>query len=66
MTSETACVQLQPKQYKSGVKPVWCPGCGDFGVLGSITKALSGSADSALRMLPLFPVLVVLRGCRHT
>jgi 2-oxoglutarate ferredoxin oxidoreductase subunit beta len=31
-----------PKDYKSGVKPVWCPGCGDFGVLNAITKALSG------------------------
>ena len=34
--------QLQPKEYKSEIKPVWCPGCGDFGVLGSITKALAG------------------------
>ena len=35
-------IPLQPKDYKSGVKPVWCPGCGDFGVLGSTTKALAG------------------------
>jgi 2-oxoglutarate ferredoxin oxidoreductase subunit beta len=35
-------LQLQPKKYKSEIKPVWCPGCGDFGVLGSITKALAG------------------------
>ena len=27
--------------YKSDVKPVWCPGCGDFHVLLSITKALA-------------------------
>ena len=27
--------------YVKGVSR-WCPGCGDFGVLGSITKALSG------------------------
>ena len=27
--------------YKSSVKPVWCPGCGDFGVLTAITKALT-------------------------
>jgi 2-oxoglutarate ferredoxin oxidoreductase subunit beta len=39
--SKTGTV-IPPKDYKSGVKPVWCPGCGDFGVLGSITKALSG------------------------
>jgi len=27
--------------YKSDVNPVWCPGCGDFHVLMSITKALA-------------------------
>lgn len=42
MTVDHTKKLLQPKQYKSTVKPVWCPGCGDFGVLGSITKALSG------------------------
>ena len=38
---DVEAVQLKPKQYKSGLKPVWCPGCGDFGVLSSITKVLS-------------------------
>jgi 2-oxoglutarate ferredoxin oxidoreductase subunit beta len=33
--------KTQPKDYKSDVKPVWCPGCGDFGVLNAITKALA-------------------------
>jgi 2-oxoglutarate ferredoxin oxidoreductase subunit beta len=28
-------------QYKSSYKPIWCPGCGDFTVLSSVTKALS-------------------------
>ena len=32
---------IKPKQFKSGVKPVWCPGCGHFGVLNAITKALA-------------------------
>ena len=27
--------------YKSGTKPIWCPGCGDFTVLGAITKAFA-------------------------
>ncbi len=27
--------------YKSAVKPTWCPGCGDFGVLAGITQALA-------------------------
>jgi 2-oxoglutarate ferredoxin oxidoreductase subunit beta len=29
------------KDYKSDYKPVWCPGCGDFSVLASVTKALA-------------------------
>jgi 2-oxoglutarate ferredoxin oxidoreductase subunit beta len=32
---------LTPRCYKSGIKPVWCPGCGDFSVLASMTKAMS-------------------------
>lgn len=27
-------------EYRSGVKPTWCPGCGDFGVLTAITNTL--------------------------
>ncbi|MCL5440768.1 MAG: thiamine pyrophosphate-dependent enzyme [Candidatus Marsarchaeota archaeon] len=27
-------------QYRSGEKPVWCPGCGDYGVSAAIMKAL--------------------------
>ncbi len=30
-----------PAYYKSGLKPIWCPGCGDFGVLSALYKALS-------------------------
>ncbi len=32
---------LTVKDYKSGDKPVWCPGCGDFGVLTATYKALA-------------------------
>jgi 2-oxoglutarate ferredoxin oxidoreductase subunit beta len=32
---------LTAKDYKSGVKPIWCPGCGHFAVLSAITKALA-------------------------
>jgi len=32
---------MKAKDYKSGVKPIWCPGCGDFGVLNAITKAMA-------------------------
>jgi 2-oxoglutarate ferredoxin oxidoreductase subunit beta len=31
----------QPKHYKSDLKPIWCPGCGDFGVVQAIYRALS-------------------------
>jgi 2-oxoglutarate ferredoxin oxidoreductase subunit beta len=33
--------KLLPKDYKSAVKPTWCPGCGDFGVLASLYQAMA-------------------------
>ncbi|GER86370.1 2-oxoglutarate synthase [Dictyobacter vulcani] len=30
-----------PKDYKSEVKPTWCPGCGDFGVLNATFRGLA-------------------------
>lgn len=39
MTSST--VTLTPKDFKSEVKPTWCPGCGDFGVLNATYTALA-------------------------
>ncbi len=41
MTQSTMVAGLKPKDYKSGIKPVWCPGCGDFSVLSALTKALA-------------------------
>jgi len=32
---------LAPKDFKSDLKPIWCPGCGDFGVLQAIYRALA-------------------------
>jgi 2-oxoglutarate ferredoxin oxidoreductase subunit beta len=32
---------LTAKEYKSELKPIWCPGCGDFGVVQSIYRALA-------------------------
>jgi 2-oxoglutarate ferredoxin oxidoreductase subunit beta len=29
------------KAYKSSLKPIWCPGCGDFGVMQAICRALA-------------------------
>jgi 2-oxoglutarate ferredoxin oxidoreductase subunit beta len=32
--------KFQPGDFKSDLKPIWCPGCGDFGVVAAITRAL--------------------------
>jgi len=32
---------FQAKEYKSDLKPIWCPGCGDFGVVTAIYRALA-------------------------
>ncbi len=39
----SAVIPHKPKasDYKSDTKPVWCPGCGDFHVLLSLSKALA-------------------------
>jgi 2-oxoglutarate ferredoxin oxidoreductase subunit beta len=51
-------VLLEVKDYKSGVKPVWCPGCGDFGVLSATYKALT-----TLQLKPHEVVVVSGIGC---
>lgn len=28
------------QDYKSVIKPIWCPGCGDYGIVNSVQKAL--------------------------
>ncbi|HEU4522786.1 MAG TPA: 2-oxoacid:ferredoxin oxidoreductase subunit beta [Thermoanaerobaculia bacterium] len=47
-----------PNEYKSDLKPVWCPGCGDFAVLNSVYRALS-----ELRFDPHDTVVVSGIGC---
>ena len=37
MTTET--IELKASDFKSGINPDWCPGCGDFGVLNSLQRA---------------------------
>ena len=46
------------QDYKSKIKPVFCPGCGDYGVLSAITKAF---AD--LQLDPDNTVIVSGIGC---
>ncbi|GBD14259.1 2-oxoglutarate oxidoreductase subunit KorB [bacterium HR25] len=52
-TAERPAGMLTVKDYKSDQKPVWCPGCGDFGVLSATFKAL------AALQLPKHQVVVV-------
>ena len=33
--------KITAKEFKTDLKPIWCPGCGDFGVLAALTKALA-------------------------
>jgi 2-oxoglutarate/2-oxoacid ferredoxin oxidoreductase subunit beta len=47
-----------PKDYKSEVKPTWCPGCGDFGVLNAAFRGLAN-----LQLPPDQTVVVSGIGC---
>ncbi len=50
--------KLAAKDYKSQVKPTWCPGCGDFGVLASVYQSLA-----RLQLDPAQTVIVSGIGC---
>ena len=40
--AETHCVrEFAAKDFKSGAHPIWCPGCGDYGVLAALERALA-------------------------
>ena len=34
-------LKVKANAFKSGLKPIWCPGCGDFGVLASAYRAFA-------------------------
>jgi 2-oxoglutarate ferredoxin oxidoreductase subunit beta len=51
-------VKRVPNDYKSGLKPIWCPGCGDFGVLASLYRAFA-----QLELDPAMTVIVSGIGC---
>jgi 2-oxoglutarate ferredoxin oxidoreductase subunit beta len=38
----TAAGEITPQRYKTDEHPIWCPGCGDFGVLASLYHSLAG------------------------
>ncbi len=48
----------KPSDFKSELKPIWCPGCGDFGVLASLYRSM---AD--LDLDPAQTVIVSGIGC---
>ena len=48
----------KPSDYKTDLKPVWCPGCGDYGVLASLHEAMA-----ELELKPWETVLVSGIGC---
>jgi 2-oxoglutarate ferredoxin oxidoreductase subunit beta len=51
-------VNFTPKDFKSDVKPTWCPGCGDFGVLNATYRGLA-----SLKLPPEQTVVVSGIGC---
>ena len=41
MSSVSTRLACKPADYKSDLKPIWCPGCGDYHVLMSFTRAFA-------------------------
>src|SRR5690349_24799625 len=37
----TATAPIAAQAFKSDLKPIWCPGCGDYGVVQALYRALS-------------------------
>ena len=56
--STTALPELTPQSYKTDEHPIWCPGCGDFGVLASMYQTLA-----TLKIQPKDLVVVSGIGC---
>ena len=50
--------EFTPQTYKTEEHPIWCPGCGDFGVLSSLYNSLAG-----LQINPKDLVVVSGIGC---
>jgi 2-oxoglutarate ferredoxin oxidoreductase subunit beta len=49
---------LKVKDLKSDVKPIWCPGCGDYGVFNAVLKALTD-----LKLDPAYVAIASGIGC---
>jgi 2-oxoglutarate ferredoxin oxidoreductase subunit beta len=57
-TAPAPAINWTPQDYKSDYKPIWCPGCGDYSVLASVTKAFA-----MLQLRPEDTVVVSGIGC---
>jgi 2-oxoglutarate ferredoxin oxidoreductase subunit beta len=57
-TAPAQAVTWTPQDYKSDYKPIWCPGCGDYSVLASFSKAFA-----MLQLRPEDTVVVSGIGC---
>ena len=55
---KTVAEPVPIRELKSDVKPIWCPGCGDFGVFNATLKAISD-----LRIDPAHIVIASGIGC---
>ncbi len=58
MSATAELPTFQPADYKSELKPVWCAGCGDFGALAALHRAMA-----KLQLLPWDTVVVSGIGC---
>jgi 2-oxoglutarate ferredoxin oxidoreductase subunit beta len=56
--STVALTAFQQTDYKSDLKPVWCAGCGDYGALASLYRAMAN-----LQLEPCNTVVVSGIGC---
>jgi 2-oxoglutarate ferredoxin oxidoreductase subunit beta len=41
MLADAPAERLSARDFHSGVVPIWCPGCGDYGVLSALEDALA-------------------------
>jgi pyruvate/2-oxoacid:ferredoxin oxidoreductase beta subunit len=53
---------MKANDYRSGLKPIWCPGCGDFGFLNALTKTfeeLQLKTEDPMQLSLLLAVMVM-------
>lgn len=56
--STVTAIERKPNDYKTDLKPVWCAGCGDFGVLTSLYRSMA-----ELQLVPDETVVISGIGC---